>query len=581
MKQMKWRMSILRIAAAVIVVVLIYNLFLVQVIEGQSWANVSDNNRFRHLVQTAPRGKILTADGVELAGNVPGYQVALAYEQNPVRREQSIAKLSELLEIEPDEIKERLSKDSRRFEPTVIASRVSFETVLLLEEYRYLVPGLVIQVAPQRVYPQGTLLAHNLGRLVDGIGKEGLELQWDQYLQGQAGYSVVQVNANNSPVGEPVNSQPAIPGHDLHLTIDAGLQQAAQDALHRVVTKIRETNNMEDAWTGAVVVMDPNTGRILAMATEPSFDNNEKYNFQWPEELPQNVRSYRDRATNWRKPVGSTMKMLTGLAALDNKLVTPSERIRDTGKAMIAGWPIKNYGSRSYGNIDMRRALQVSSNIYFGTLGNRLGRERFYDYVDIFGMTGVASGDIPDHAMKNAGFTDISLAEQLYSLDFYRNTVRKGESYYPSYTVQMAYGQLNEFTPLQMANYVSMLANGGTHYKPYMVEKVIDADGKTVELFEPEIIAQREFDPDNLKVIHEGMRQAAESGSHFRNLSIKIAGKTGTAEENTVDSQAWWVGFAPYDEPEIAIVAFVENGGLGSRASEIGREIIDYYFELE
>lgn len=582
MKQIKWRMMILRIVAAAFVAVLIYNLFLIQIIEGQAWSDAADNNRFRHQIQTAPRGKILSADGVELAGSVPSYEVALAYEQNSERRQQSILKLAELLEMDPDDIRDKLSKHRRRFEPTVIASRVDFETVALLEEHRYLIPSLVIEIMPQRVYPQQTLLAHTLGRLVDGAGVEGLELQWDDYLRGQAGYKVVQVNANGSPVGEPMNSLQAIPGHDLHLTIDAGLQQATQDSLSRVLAKIRETNKMEDAWAGAVAVVDPNTGRILAMVTEPSFDNNQKYNYKWPEELPQWARSYRDRVINWRQPVGSTIKMLTGLAGLETGHVTASERIRDNGNTRIANFPVVNWGGNSYGNIDLRRALQVSSNIFFGTVGFRMGREVFYQYVDRFGMTGVASGDIPDYAMKNAGFTDIAQTEQLYSLDYYRVLLnRPSQPFLPSHTVQMSYGQLNEFTVMQMANYVSMLANGGTHYKPYMIEKITDADGDVVEFFEPVVISEQDFDPEYLKVIREGMQMAASSGSHFRNLPIKIAGKTGTAEVRPKDSMAWWVGFAPYENPEIAIVVLVEHGGLGSRASEVGRDIIDYYFNRD
>jgi len=579
MKQTKLRISMLRLAAAVIFAVLAYNLFLIQVIEGQQWADVADNNRFRHLVQTAPRGNIITADGVELAVSVPGYQVALAYEPDSIRKEQTINILASLLELTPEDISAKLSKNWRRFEPTVIKTNIDFQTLLRLEEYNYLMPSLVIQTVPQRVYPQQTLLAHALGRLVDGNGVEGLEYHWEEYLRGKSGFSIIQVNASNRPVGEPMSSEPAVPGNNLHLTIDAGLQKAAQESLHRVLTKVRTSHKMKDAWTGAVAVVDPNTGRILAMVTEPSFDNNQKYNYPWPEELPQRARTYRDRVINWRKPVGSTIKMLTGLAALESKVITPSEKIRDTGYTHINSQPVRNYASAAYGNVDMRRALEVSSNIYFGTLGARLGREKFYDYVERFGMTGATRGDTPSTAMKNAGFSDISQNEQLYGMDFYRQTSPAGK-FYPGHVVQMAYGQLNEFTVLQMANYVSMLANGGTHYKPYLVEKITDADGNIVEEFQPEVISQQDFQAANLKAVREGMHAAAKGGQ-FRSLPFKIAGKTGTAEEDGMDNLAWWVGYAPYDNPEIAIVVFLEYGGLGLRASEVARDIIDYYFDLK
>jgi penicillin-binding protein 2 len=272
--------------------------------------------------------------------------------------------------------------------------------------------------------------------------------------------------------------------------------------------------------------------------------------------------------------------MLTGLAALESGAVTAKETIRSTGVARIAGFSVPEYGYAAYGNVDMRRALEVSSNIYFGTLGNRLGREKIYDYIAKFGLTGVANGEINDSVVKNAGFDDISLGEQIHSLDYYKELLNRGEVFYSSYAVQMAYGQLNEFTVMQMANYVSMLANGGTHYKPYMVEKITSANGEVVELFEPTVLARQDFSPENLQVIREGM-QAAAKGSRFRNLPFKIAGKTGTSQERGKDNHAWWVGYAPYDNPEIAIAINLEYGGLGLRCEEVARDIIDHYFGLK
>lgn len=582
MRQMRRRISLLSLVAALIVGVLIYNLFQIQVIQGEEWADIADNNRFRHLVITAPRGRIFAADGTELAGSIPGYEVALAFEPDSAKRQQAIEKLSQLLSMDIKEIEAKLKKQTQRFAPARIASNVDFETVLMLEEYSHLIPGLVIQVKPQRTYPQTTLLAHTLGHLKEGItGASGLELQWDENLRGENGFSVVQVNVLGRPVGQPANNQPAIPGNNLHLTIDVGLQQKVQESLHSVLAKLRDRHKMQDAWTGAVAVVDPNSGKILAMASEPSFDNNLKYRYQWPDELPQRetIRTYRDRVVNWRKPVGSTFKMLTGLAALETGNVSANERIRDTGFTRISNQPVQNYGRAAYGNIALRRALQVSSNIYFATLGSRVGQEVIYEYIDRFGMTGAALGENPSYASKNAGFTDIHHGEQYHGLDYYQERLRVGKPFYTGHTVQMAYGQLNEFTVLQMANYVSMLANGGTHYKPYLVEKITDFHGEEVEFFAPEVIAEQNFDAAALTAIREGMQLAAGS-SRFRGLPFKIAGKTGTSEEYGKDNHAWWVGYAPYDNPEIAIVVFLEYGGLGLRGEEVARDIIDHYFEL-
>ncbi|MTI95612.1 MAG: hypothetical protein FH749_09000 [Firmicutes bacterium] len=567
MKQTIFRMHLLRILSALIVLVLVYNLFEIQVVEGEHWRNVSENNRFRHLVQTAPRGKIITADGVELADNIPAYNVALAHEPDSDRRNETIEVLSSIIDMPVEDIVERVAGHSRRFEPVVVARDIDFETVLLLEENRHRMPALVIQVTPKRVYPQEMLLAHALGRTnIDYTGTEGLELQWDEYLTGQDGLSVVQVNATARPVGAPVYSQPAVPGHNLHLTIDAGLQQAAQDSLQRVIEFNREERGAHQAYSGSVVVMDVNTGQILAMVSEPTFDANKKHETSlWDSEN----RYLINRAVGYRRPIGSTFKMITGLAALEENKATATETIRCTGRTSILSFPTVCYNSVAHGHLSMRGALDRSCNIYFGTMGVRLGYEMIYEYAEMFGLT---------REVRNAGFTDLPQGEQQTSLDFRRAQ----DSWWGGDTVQISYGQLNEFTPLQVANYVTMLANGGIHYKPYMVEQIVDANGETVEEFAPEVLAEYAFAPENMLVIHEGMRAAARSTASLRGLPFDVAGKTGTAQDGRkgYDSHSWWVGFAPYDEPEIAIVAFMEHGVLGSRSAEIGRDIIDYYFGL-
>lgn len=580
MKEALWRVRLLRILAVVILAVLIYNLFLIQVIEGEKWANAADNNRFRHLVELAPRGRIYSADGVELASSLPGYVVALADEQDKERQEQTIQKLAEFMEIEPDVIRAKLKKHRRKFEPAVIGP-VDYETVLRLEEYKHLMPSLVIEIVPQRYYPEKELLAHPLGRVnSDPVGTEGLERRWEEYLKGTDGFSIVQVNASNRPVGEPVSSLRAIPGNNLHLTVDTKLQRVTQDSLHRVLEKQRTAAKANNAWSGAVVVLDPRTGRILAQVTEPTFDNNHRYDEAWwaenlPAEMPAWAKKLTDKTYNYRRTVGSTFKMVVGMAGLQEGAITATEKIYAGGRARINNQPVNDYGYAVHGNVDMRRALAVSSNIYFGTVGARLGSEKIYEYIEKFGMA---------KKLKNAGFDDISLAEQVSALDY-----RDGRKWVGGNTVQISYGQLNEFTVLQMANYVAMLANGGTHYKPYLVEKITDYTGQTVEYFEPVVLGQENFTSENLKVIREGMQQSAARSSFLKNLPFAVAGKTGSAEHEYSgykdpakwrDTHSWWVGYAPYDNPEIAIAVFMEYAGVGSRSIEVARDIIDCYFGL-
>lgn len=585
------RINLLRIVAFFILAVLVYNLFQLQIIEGKEWVNVADNNRFRHLIELAPRGRIFSADGVELAASVPTYVVALADEVSKERQEKTIAMLAQFIEKSEEEIRAKLSKNRRKFEPAVIDT-VDFETVIRLEENKHLMPSLVIQVVPQREYPEKDLLAHPLGGVKESErrGVAGLEKRWDEYLRGEDGFSVIQVNADNRPIGDAVNSLPAVPGDNLYLTIDTKLQRAAQNSLRRVLEKQRTQAKAKDAWAGAVVVIDPNTGRILASVTEPTFDNNYRNNMdKWvedsPADMPAWARTWMDRTYQYPATVGSTFKMVVGMAGLETGAITASEKIYAGGRTRINNQPVNDFGFAVHGNVDMRRALAVSSNIYFGTVGARLGSEKIYEYIEKFGMSAPTKEQNPEDRIKNAGFDDISQGEQASSLD-YRRYVK---TWVGGNTVQISYGQLNEFTALQMANYVSMLANGGIHYKPYLVEKITDYTGSPVETFTPQVLDVQDFKPENLKVIREGMQQSAARSSFLKGLPFAVAGKTGTAEhqysgrknpDTWRDTHSWWVGYAPYDNPEIAIVVFMEYAGVGSRSIEVARDIIDCYFGL-
>ncbi len=574
MKENLFRIQVLRVVATAVVLFLVYSLFHVQVVEGERWSSMAESNRFRRFTQVAPRGSIYSADGVTLATNIKTYDVAMSYEHDRQLREQAITTLCSLLNLDTDEVTQLLRTHQRKFEPVVVASGVSFEKVAMLEEHRYLIPGLVIQVNPRRHFPQPYLFSQPLGRVSarEYTGISGLERQWNDYLQGQSGSYIIQVNANHVPIGEPVYDREAVPGHDLQLTLDAELQQVAQDSLRRVLEKLRENETAENAWAGAVVVIDPNTGRILAMVSEPTFDINNPNSFVqggiiYPEEVPSWARTHGlDRTVNYRKPIGSTMKMLTGMAALETGNVSSSETIRCTGRTEISNQPTQCYARTAHGNVDMIRALEVSCNIYFGNLGHRMGRDVFYQYLEIFGMGW-------EH--RNAGFTDIPFGEQRDALDY-----RLRDTWFGGHNVQIAYGQLNEFTPMQVANYVAMIANGGTHYKPYLVETITDYTGEVVEHFQPTIIKSHDFDPAHLETIRQGMLAAARGG-HMRGVAQPTAGKTGTAEDRSPpgNAHAWWVGYGPYDEPEIVVVVFLERGGLGLRAAEVGRDIFDFWYE--
>jgi penicillin-binding protein 2 len=576
MKQLLLRMHVLRLCAALVVAVLIYNLFHIQIIQGGHWRNTAENNRFRHLVQVAPRGKIITADGVELASNLPGYSVSLAFDGNRASRDKTVETLARLLELTEEDIEAmntRISDYRRSFEPLELFRNVDFNKILLLEENRHLMPSLVIQVTPRRVYPQDYLLGHALGRTIDYTGREGLELSWNEHLTGTNGFSVVQVRAGGRPVGLPIISQVAVPGNNIILTIDSDLQHFTHEALLRGLAIARGTRMGAKAWSGSAVVMDPNTGRILALISEPSVNANAKYTPpNWEEEVPYAVRGSNlfFRPVQYPRTVGSIFKMLVGLAALEEGKVTPTERIFCGGPTWIVGRrgidsPTICWEGTAHGHLDMREAIRLSCNVYFGTLAHRLGYNTLREYFDLFGI-----GPSP----FNAGFDCLPLGEQGSA-----NFASERRPIFGGDVVQMGYGQINEFTALQMANYIAMLANGGIHYKPYMVDRVESAEGEIVEQILPTILNSHQFSAVNLRTVQEGMLRMGQSNANTRNLTVSVAGKTGTAEQTGEGfPHGLWVGYAPFDNPEIVVVVILEHGGEGFMASRVAAEIINYYF---
>ncbi|MCI7185013.1 MAG: penicillin-binding protein 2, partial [Mitsuokella jalaludinii] len=401
----------------------------------------------------------------------------------------------------------------------------------------------------------------------DIIGKFGIEKIYDKELRGENGGQQVEVDVSGKPVQILGRKEP-VPGDDLELTIDIKLQQAAEKAVDEQLTQI-------GAHAAAAVVMNPQTGEILAMVSRPAFDPNlfahGISSKDW-NQLNNNPYHPMDNKTiTGEYPPGSTFKIVTGTAALTEGVVTPDEQIFDSGHHWII--PKGNADGEALGWLNFRSALAHSDNVYFYEMGNRLGIDRLEKYARMFGLgakTGIdlpyeASGLVANRRYKEKNFDD-------------------GE-WYLSETFDAAIGQgFNLVTPLQAAMVMGEIAADGKRYKPHVVNRIIAPDGSVVKDFQPELLSQLDVPEEDIKLVQDGLHDVTKYGtaaSSFRGFTVDIAGKTGTAENSQGRDHGWFVAYGPFDNPNVVVAVIVENGGYGSQSAvPIGRKILEAAFGL-
>ena len=420
----------------------------------------------------------------------------------------------------------------------------------------------------------------------DYIGKLGIEYIFEEYLRGTVGTRQVDMDINGTTVAE-YDTEEAIQGSDVVLTIDANLQKVAQEALTKNLEKLRNGSFGEkcDAKRGAVVVTNVKTGEILAMVSLPDYEpqlflngiSDEKWNEY------QDSKSLYNVAAQGSYAPGSIFKMVTAIAGLETGTITTTEKINDTGIYPHGHHPECWYKA-GHGLINVSDAIKKSCNYFFYEVGYRMGIENLEKYAQYFGLGEKTGAEVLSE-------TSGTLAGKTYY-------DKIGETWYLGNTLSAAIGQAeNSFSPLQMAKYISMLTNGGKNIDLTLVKTIINQDGTKVSEEEIKEFVNKKLNreskekqdlnikQENLDAILEGMKSVTnESGgtaySVFRNFDIEIGGKTGSAEAgNKVNG--WFVGFAPFDEPEIAIVVFVEGGMHGSYTAEVARDIIEEYFGMK
>ena len=494
-----------------------------------------------------------------------------------------------------------------------ISKEISRNSAVQLQENGSKLTGVNVVVEPVRVYHTGNLASHIIGYMGkiseknkeelqknndtyeyendDKIGQAGIEKVFEEYLRGTDGEKQIDMDVEGSITGE-YTSQEAIGGANIVLTIDANLQEIAERALAENIEKIRNGGfgKVYDAKGGAVVVTNVKTGEILAMASNPDYEPAAFYNGISTELLAEyNEKGvWRNKTTQNAYAPGSTYKMVTAIAGLQEGAITTSEKINDTGIYPAAHephcWYYDSY-RKGHGYLNVYGAIQKSCNYFFYEVGNRIGIDNLAKYSRFFGL-GTKTG------IELNGESSGTLAERSL-LD------ESGEPWTVGDTIVASIGQgYNEFTPVQMAKYISILVNGGNSIDLTLIKSVVQSNGtqvskSTIEDFvnnklglnEEKTNEDIQLNQDAVSAVLEGMRSVAvdpggTAYNVFKDFNIEIGGKTGSAETHTTDVNAWFVGYAPFDDPEIAVVVLVENGGHGNYTAEVVREVISEYFGM-
>ncbi|MCW2974676.1 MAG: Stage sporulation protein [Thermoleophilia bacterium] len=616
------RIAVAGIIGAVLFGILILRLWALTVLGGAQYAERADRNQLRLLPREAPRGKILDRNGEPLVSNREVQQVVLNLQDVDVERLPSLlAALAPVLDTTPAKLQKQVDKAvPGQLEPVVLAGDVKgMNPIWYLQEHKGEFPGIDVKKSYQRSYPFNKTAAHILGQVGevsenqlktthtnlksgDRLGVSGVENTYDSFLRGTDGYDAVQVNA--AGVREGIGRQlPAQPGNNLQLTIDLPLQRVADKALNEWVHKAASMPKGHDADGGAIVAMDVDSGELLVSASNPSFDENmfvDPLRYREVQRLyskKNKAKPSMDRTLGGSWPPGSTYKTITALAAMDDKLITPSDTLECAGSMDIFGRKFKNHETGSRGWINLSQALETSCDTYFYQLGlsfynqepgpeelkkNPNAESSLQQWSRKFGLGESTGVDVPGEVpgmVPNA-----ATKQELYS-DPKRFQAWE-RNWLPGDSVNLSIGQGDLLvTPLQMTSVFATLANGGTKYTPHFGRSIRDASGKEEFSLPVKKPVDLGLDPvshagvkDGLYAVNNGANGTGR-GVFGESFPVSTAGKSGTAEKGTTTDLAWYCGYAPVEKPEIAACAFIDKGGGGSAvAAPVVAAVFREYF---
>ncbi len=587
----KQRILVLSFAVGIVFLSLILRLWHLQILSADDYHAMSENNRLRFVPVAASRGAIMDRTGTVLVSNRPSFSLAVV-PQEVKDKEALLTLLSTLLGLDRADMAERWEKNKKRakYYPIVLASNITRDHVEIIEENRLRLPGIEIEMKPVREYSSNQLAAHLLGYIGevsekelntkgyeeynpgDYIGKNGIERALENELHGGDGGRQLEVDARGRVLRTISESSPTV-GNSVMLTIDANVQKQAERAFGE--------------QAGAAVVMDVNNGEIVAFVSNPGFDpalfSGRLPADVWQEYLDDKRHPLENKALSGQYPPGSTFKMVTALAGLNNNIINESTSIDCTGSYDLGTSTFKCWNKRGHGSTNLRKSLRESCDVFYYKLGEKLGVDKIAAAAQAFKLGAPLGVELLN---ERSGLIPTSEWKQK----------RFGKRWYHGETLPVAIGQgAVIMTPIQLASMIATVANEGTIYRPHLVKRVVDADGKTLRETKPEIIGNAPFSKESFRLVKQGLlavvNEPGGTGAMARLYDVKVAGKTGTSQVVKLrDSKqgtpyqyrdhALFVAFAPYDKPEVAVAVVVEHGEHGgSAAAPIAGRILRAYFD--
>ena len=576
-KRFKTRIKILWVVIVCSFLILLARIAWLQLIEGERYLRISKNSRLQLLPLPCTRGLILDRNGKKLTHNEASFSVGVI-PSNVSNPDHLLDRLVIILKLDKKAIPERIRRAPNPFKPVVLKKNVGMSTVTFLLEREEEFPGVVIIAQPVRTYLYGGLASHLLGHLGevnqaelalssgygielgDLVGKMGVEKVCNRYLQGEKGGKQIEVDAHGRAL-RTISEKDPIPGHNVYLTIDLRMQEIAEKELGE--------------RKGVVLIGDPYTGGIFALVSYPGFDPN-LFSWgisksEWNRLRDEPLHPLENRATRGEYPLGSTIKVITASAALEEGIISKEDTFFCGGSFTIGNRVFKGWKEEGHGEINLEEALIHSCNVYFYQLGLRLGVKRIIRYARLFGLgkpTGI------DLESEKPGF--------LPTPDWKKR--RKGEAWYGGDTVNLSIGQgYILVTPVQMLKVISVIANGGYLIKPYLIKKIVGPRGNLIKEFQPQKMERVPLSSATLNFLRRSLRGVVREGTGWRaeNKTVEISGKTGTAELSEGEKpHNWFMGYASSTHLRLAIVVLVENREEDIQiAPQIAGKIFSQIFE--
>jgi penicillin-binding protein 2 len=580
--------------------ILFFRVWSLQILDGSGNLAEAKNNRTRSTTIIAPRGKILARNGDVLVDN----RTSLALQVDPTKLPEDPAEeaaelneIGELVHMKLPQVRKRIAEEEKIVaagSPITVRRDVGYDLIYYIEEHKGKFPGVTVEKVFVRNYPEEDRAAQVLGHtgevdeeeLKEGpyvglepgevVGKEGIEYSYDKYLRGTPGTSRYQVNALGEPTpGGQLTSTPPQPGDNLKLTINPAVQVAGEAAL------------AERGLPGAFVSMNIHTGEILGIGSSPTYDptvwtkplSNKQYEELSSEETGDPLFN---RATSSAYPTGSTYKIITALAGLENGIFTPDTVVDDTGKIEVGGQEFENSEGEVNGPISLVHALEVSSDVFFYTQGYKMWKTDYLqEWSAKLGIGRPTGIDLPlgegaEGLVPSKKWTEEEIA----------NGNEYIEPWGPGQNIQLAVGQgYLQTDPLEMAIAYATLGNAGTVVTPHLGKEVMDAAGRVLKEISPGPRRHVKIDSGSRQAIMEGLHDATSGPGGtatpvFAEFPIPIAGKTGTAERPGHGNQSWFISLAPYPNPNVVTVVTIEEGGFGAEsAAPANKQILEAYFQ--